>query len=405
MNKRLLVVFILGFSSGVPFALISSTLQAWFSSTGMPLTMTGLLSLLSFPYVYRMLWAPLVDRFSLSSIGRRRSWILWMQILLFVGFNILAWCSPPTHPYFMMMVALVLAFLSATQDIAIDAHRTEYLLCNEHALGASVAIFGYRLALLVAGGVMLIVAQHVGWEWTYRLSGCLMIPGIWVIMKSREPDVKRSGTSTFKATFITPFLDLLVRDKAMSLFIFIFLFKLGEAFTTTTSGIVMPFLIQGIGFSLDTIAYVNKILGLIAIVLGGFSAGVLLLRWSLYRALFVFGLLQALTNLLFVALAIVGKNIILLSAAVISDNFVGGMGATALVALIMGIVNKEYTGTQFSILIACSTLPRVLSGPIAALLQSWFGWVGLYEVSVIFAVLFVPFLLRIKSLIPPLEIN
>lgn len=179
--------------------------------------------------------------------------------------------------------------------------------------------------------------------------------------------------------------ELLSRPGIIYLLIFIFCYKLGEAFTTTTSGIVMPFLIQGLGFSLDTIGYINKMLGIVSILLGGLTAGFLLMRYSLYRALFFFGLLQALTNVFFVILAMSGKNIVLLAIAVFSDNFVAGMGSTALVALFMRLVNKQFTGTQFSMLVALSTLPRIISGPVAATIQMHIGWVGLYQLSIVFA--------------------
>lgn len=191
--------------------------------------------------------------------------------------------------------------------------------------------------------------------------------------------------------------ELLSRPGIIYLLIFIFCYKLGEAFTTTTSGIVMPFLIQGLGFSLDTIGYINKMLGIVSILLGGLTAGFLLMRYSLYRALFFFGLLQALTNVFFVILAMSGKNIVLLAIAVFSDNFVAGMGSTALVALFMRLVNKQFTGTQFSMLVALSTLPRIISGPVAATIQMHIGWVGLYQLSIVFALFFIPFLVLIKE--------
>ena len=162
MNKRLLIVFILGFSSGLPLALISSTLQAWYSEAGLSVWSTGLLSLVGLPYLFRMVWGPFLDRFSLCSLGKRRSWIFVMQGLLLLGFNAMAWFSPSTSPVLMAGLAFMLASFSATQDLAIDAHRIEYLPMPEHGLGASFATFGYRLALLVAGGLALIIAQEYG---------------------------------------------------------------------------------------------------------------------------------------------------------------------------------------------------------------------------------------------------
>ena len=397
MNKRLFIVFILGFSSGLPMALISSTLQAWFAYSGMSVLATGALSLVGLPYAYRIFWGPVLDRYSLFNIGKRRSWILAMQVLLLVGFNLMAWFSPTQYPKFLAFLALILACFSATQDVAIDAHRAEYLPPKEHALGASLAVFGYRLALLLSGGLALIMAEQLGWAFTYRFMGFVMIIGMFAVFFSREPSVEIEEKSSFALSFVEPVKELLNRPGIIYLILFIFCYKLGEAFTTTTSGIVMPFLIQGLGFSLDTIGYINKMLGIGSILLGGLSAGFILMRYSLYRSLFLFGLLQALTNIFFVALAIHGKNTTLLAVGVFSDNFAAGLASTALVALFMRLVNKKFTGTQFSMLVALSTLPRIFSGPVAATIQMSIGWVGLYELSIIFALAFIPFLMKIKE--------
>lgn len=397
MNKRLLIVFILGFSSGLPLSLISSTLQAWYASCGMSVLVTGSLSLVSLPYAYRIFWGPLVDRYSLSNKGKRRSWIFTMQALLLLGFNAMAWLTPNQHPQLLAFLALLLACFSATQDVAIDAHRAEYLPVPEQALGASLAVFGYRLALLLSGGLALVMAADLGWAFTYRFMGFVMILGLLAIIFSKEPLVEKQEEGSFAHAFWAPIKELLARPRILPLVFFVICYKLGEAFTTTTSGIVMPFLIQGLGFSLDTIGYINKILGVVSILLGGLTAGLLLIRYSLYRSLLLFGLLQALTNVLFVTLAMVGKSTTLLALAVFSDNFAAGMGSTALVALFMRLVDKRFTGTQFSILVAISTLPRILSGPVAAGIQMRIGWIGLYQLSVLLALLFIPFLILIKE--------
>ena len=397
MNQRLIIIFLLGFSSGLPLALITSTLQAWFADSGMSVLATGMLSLVGLPYVYRVFWGPLLDCYSLLPIGIRRSWILVMQICLLLGFNAMAFFTPTHSAQLLAGLAFILACFSATQDASIDAHRAEYLPVSEHALGASLAVFGYRLALLIAGGLALIMASSLGWATTYRIMGMLMLVGIIATFWSKEPVKKVTVRRTFLSAFVAPIKELSSRKDVVSLIIFILFYKLGEAFTTTTSGIVMPFLIQGLGFSLDTIGYINKMLGISSILLGGLAAGILLMRWSLFRALLIFGLLQALTNLLFVALAMVGKNLALFAVAVVCDNFAAGMASTALVALFMRLVNQEFTATQFSLLVAIATLPRVLSGPIAALLQMWFGWIGLYQLSFLLSLGFLPFLLMIKE--------
>lgn len=397
MNKRLLIIFFLGFSSGLPFALIGSTLQAWFASSGMSVLSTGALSLLSLPYVYRILWAPLLDRYSLLPIGKRRSWMLIMQVLLLIGFNAMAWFSPASSAPWLYIIGFMLACFSATQDMAIDAHRTEYLPIKEHAIGASIAVFGYRLALLMAGGIALIIAQHMSWAAAYRLMGFLMLFGVIATLCSREPSIPITEKTNFSLSLIKPIQELRSRPGIFLVLCFMFFYKLGEAFTTTTSGIVMPFLIQGLGFSLDTIAYVNKMMGVSSVLLGGLAAGIILMRCSLYKSLLFFGLLQALTNVFFIILAISGKNLFIFAIAVVCDNFAAGMGSTALVALYMRLVDKRYTATQFSLFVGISTLPRILSGPIAAMLQSWFGWVGVYELAFLLALGFIPFLVKIRQ--------
>ncbi|WP_028387523.1 AmpG family muropeptide MFS transporter [Legionella fairfieldensis] len=397
MSKRLLIVFLLGFSSGLPLALTGSTLQAWFAETGMSVLATGMLSLAGMPYLYRIIWGPILDRYSLFSLGKRRSWIFLMQFALLIGFNAMAWLSPETSPQWMGILAFALACFSATQDVAIDAHRIEYLPVRQHGLGASLAVLGYRLALLIGGGFALIMAKHFGWPYTYRLMGMLMLIGMTATLWSREPSNYLTNDMSFAGMFLTSFRELFTRRGIIPLLLFILFYKLGEAFTTTTSGIVMPFLIQGVGFSLDTIGYVNKVMGISSIILGGLAAGFLLIHWSLFRALLVFGLLQALTNSLFVALALTGKNLFLFATAVVCDNFAAGMGSTALVAFFMRLVKQPYTATQFSLLVALSALPRIFSGPVAAMLQMWFGWVGLYQIAFVLALGFIPFLFMIRE--------
>ena len=395
MNKRLLIVFLLGFSSGLPFAMLVGTLQAWFSTSGLSVMASGLLSLIGLPYSYRFLWGPLLDRFTLFSLGKRRSWILSMQLLLLLGFNAMAWCSPDTSPGLMIFYAVLLACFSATQDTAIDAQRIEYLPNEAHGLAASVYVVGYRIALFISGGLSLVMAQYWGFPFVYRLMGFFMLIGIVAIVISREPEsltpVEQNNAIGFDF-FIEPMKALFARPRSLYFILFIVCYKFGEAFTGTMSGIVMPFLIQGIGFSLSTIGYVNKLMGLGALITGGLAAGFLLMRWSLDRALLVFGLFQASSSLLFIALAVVGKNIVLFAVAVLWENLAAGMSSTALVVLLMRWVDRRFTATQFSMLVGFSMLPRAFSGPVAAVIQSHMGWVGVYQCSFFLSLAFLPFL-------------
>lgn len=396
MFKKLFIVLLLGFSSGLPMSLVSSTLQAWFADSGLSIWLASSLSLLSFPYLFRFLWAPFLDRYRILSLGKRRGWICSMQILLILGLHTLTWFNPTVSPGIMASLAFMIAIFSATQDAAIDAHRIEYLPNEYYGLGASLASTGYRLGMLLSGGVALIIAQNYGWIIAYRTMSAALLVGVLAILWSPEPKSAMVATN-LTDSFVEPGRDLIRRSGILTFCVFILLFKLGEVFTTAISGIVMPFLIQGLGFSLETIGYVNKIWGTLALIVGGVVGGVLMLRISLYRALLYFGLLQALTNLIFVFLAMAGKNMVLFSVAVISDNFVAGMGSTALVALIMRYVNQKFTATQFSILVCIAGLPRVFSGPMGAFLQSHYGWVGLYMVAFLLSFMFIPFLRKMKG--------
>ena len=397
MTKKLFIVLLLGVSSGLPISLVSSTLQAWFADAGLSIWLTSSLSLISLPYLFRFLWTPLLDRYRILSLGKRRGWICGMQILLIAGLHAITWFKPTVSPGIMAMLAFILAIFSATQDAAIDAHRIEYLPSEYYGLGASLASTGYRIGMLMSGGVALVIAQNYGWIVAYRAMSAALLVGVLAILWSPEPKKTTVTNSTVLDSFMAPVRDLLSRSGIVSFCIFILLFKLGEVFTTAISGIVMPFLIQGLGFSLATIGYVNKIWGTLALILGGVVGGVLMLRLNLYRALLYFGLLQAVTNLLFVFLAMAGKNIVLFSLAVISDNFAAGMGSTALVALIMRFVNQKFTATQFSILVCIAGLPRVFSGPMGAFLQIHYGWVGLYMIAFLLSFMFIPFLHTIKT--------
>lgn len=391
-TKRLFIVFLLGFSSGLPFALLGGTLQAWYADVGMSVKLTGALSLLGLPYLFKMFLAPFLDKYPLSHLGRRKSWMLLTQGLLLIGFNALAWFSPTTASTTMLLIAFALTCCSALQDVVVDAQRIEYLPLEDHGLGAALAMCGYRLALLLGGGLALVLAHYHGWVFTYRVVGLGMGFGLFATLWSKEPVcVEKAWVS-----WVSPFQELIARPKIGSLLLFILLYKAGEAFTTSSSGIIIPFLRQGLDFSLETIGYVNQFMGLGALITGGLAAGIMLRYYSLFNSLLCFGLFQACANLLFVALALVGKQFILLAVAVFMDNLAAGMGSTALVALLMRVVNRQFTATQFALLAAVSLLPRTFSGLFAPWVQGLLGWSGLYVTAFVLSLCFLPYLFQVR---------
>ncbi len=377
-DRNILSVLLLGFSSGLPLALTSSTLQAWFTQAGVDLHTIGILTLIGLPYVLKVFWAPILDRFVPPLWGRRRGWILITQFGLCVTLFILASMDPAATPYAMGVVALIIAFLSASQDIAIDAYRTDILLPDERGLGAAAYIFAYRIAMLIAGGLALVIADHYGWRITYEIMAVLM--GLSIISTYCSPEISDAilAPKTFADAVFKALLNLLKRDRIIFILLFILFYKFGDAFALA---LMSNFLLKGVGFSLTQVGLTFKTFGLVATVLGGFIGGALLTRMSLFRALLAFGLLQAFSNLMFMFLAIAGKSYGLMVASIFIEAFCSGLGTAAFVAFLMALCDHHYTATQFACLSGIAAIARVLIGPTAAWTVAEFGWIYYFALS------------------------
>jgi PAT family beta-lactamase induction signal transducer AmpG len=374
-NPRILAVCCLGFFSGLPLALTGSTLQAWLTVSNVNIVAIGALSLVGLPYVWKFLCAPLMDRFVPPRGGRRRGWIALTQISLCVTLWILASVHPDRHVVLVGMIALLIAFFSASQDIAIDAYRTDILRPEERGIGSAYFIFAYRVAMLVSGGLALVIADHWGWRFTYQLMAFLMT--FSAIVTYFAPDVKESGRlpQNIWQTVKDSFKDLFQRDSIAVLLLFVVFYKLGDAiaFSLTTN-----FLLHGLGFTLTEVGLVYKTVSLLATLLGAFLGGALLVRINLYRALFLFGVAQAFSTLAFVMLAMIGKSFAMMTFAVFIENFCSGMGTTAFVAFLMSLCHQRYTATQYACLSALASIGRVCLGPVAGLMVHRYGWVSFY---------------------------
>lgn len=378
LNPRTLPILFLGFASGLPLALSGGTLQAWFASENISIVTIGLLTLVGQPYVYKFLWAPLLDRYIPPFLGRRRGWIAIMQLGLAIAIGAMAFGDPKTHGFTLALLALIVASLSATQDISIDAYRTDILPTHERGIGASFTMIGYRIAMIISGGLALIFADHHGWQMTYLVMALLMLCMVPVTFLSREPEYLSAGTLTFKQSIVQPFQDFLSRPEAKWCLLFLVLYKLGDAFTVSLSS---AFLIKNLHYSLSVVGSVNKIVGIAASIIGGLAGGILLMRLNLYRALLYFGLGQALCSFLFMWLAIIGQNMILLSTTVFADNFFSGMSAVALIAFITSLCNKKFSATQFALFSAIASLSRVFVGPFAGISAKMLGWPHFFFIS------------------------
>jgi len=374
-KPRILTVLLLGFASGLPLALTGSTLQAWFTQAGINIVAIGALSLVGMPYVWKFVWSPVMDRFVPPWWGRRRGWIAVTQVGLCAILFLMANLNPQVSPVAIGILALVIAFLSASQDIGIDAYRTEVLHAEERGLGAAVYIFAYRMAMLVSGGLALVLADHIGWRMTYEIMAILLALSVITTYKAPEPEIHVLPPRNFIAAVVEPFKDLWSRDKIGYILLFIVIYKIGDALALS---LMSTFLKRGLGFSWTEIGVVYKTMGLIATILGALAGGTLLANINIYRALILFGLAQAFSNLMFVFLAIAGKSYGMMVASIFIENFCSGMGTAAFVAYLMSLCNPRYTATQFACLSALAAIGRVVLGPFAGLMVEHLGWVSFY---------------------------
>lgn len=375
-NPRLLFMLTFGFSSGLPFTLTGSTLQAWLTEANVGLMTIGALSLISFPYNCKFLWAPLLDRFIFKGLGRRRGWILLTQLCLVMAFFCLARLQPQFQMQIIGWVALLIAFFSATQDIAIDAYRADILPTHERGLGVAYFIFAYRMSMLVSGGLALVIASYWGWERTYQFMGFLMLLNMIITYFAPERKIVGSYKSrSYWSFFIEPFLDFWNRDHVVLLVLFIILYKAGAALSFA---LMTNFLLHGLGFTLVEIGVAFKAITIIAALLGGIVGGTFLCCLGLYAALLWFGLAQAVSILLFMLLAAAGKIFSLMAFALFVDNFCSGMSMAAFLAFLMSLCNTRYTATQFALLSAIDSISRLFAGPFAAALVTYSGWVSFY---------------------------
>jgi PAT family beta-lactamase induction signal transducer AmpG len=370
-NSRVGVMLPLGFASGLPLALTGGTLQAWLTVEGLDLYMIGFFSLVGLPYTLKFLWSPVMDRFAPPWLGRRRGWLLACQLSLIAGLAALAMEGTGSAPVLIASLALMVAFLSASQDIAFDAYRADVLHPEERGVGAAVSVTGYRLAMLLSGAGALILSESVGWQETYLLMAGFLLIGVAATALSPEPATVGMAPRTFGEAVRGPLTEFFARPAALTLLGLVVLYKIGDAFAGSLS---TAFLIRGVGFSPSDVGIVNKGMGLAATVLGVLLGGVLMTRLGLYRSLFSFGILQALSNLGFMCLAWTGYNYPVMVMAVGVENVSGGMGTAAFVALLMSLCDHRYTATQFAALSAVAAVGRVVVGPASGLLVEMMGW-------------------------------
>ncbi len=385
-DRRVLTVLVLGFSSGLPLALTGSTLSAWLATAGIAKTTIGLFALAGLPYAFKFLWAPAMDGLSLPvltrRLGRRRSWAILCQLLLLAAIGALGALDPTRAPVAIAALAVAVAFLSASQDIVIDAYRVESLASDEQGAGAAAIQIGYRLGMLASGAGALYIADAAGFGVAYAAMAALVIVGIGAILANPEPRAAPAAPGGSPVAWLArhvaaPFAEFLGRPAAAAILAFVLLYKFGDA----VSGFMAnPFYIQ-LGFSLSEIASVSKAFGLAATIAGAVLGGVAVARLGIWRALLLCGVLQAVAILLYAVQAVAGREIALLALTVAGENFTGGMGTAAFVAYLSGLCRLDYTATQYALLSALAALGRIAANASSGWLADRLSWPVFFAVA------------------------
>ena len=392
-EPRVLQVLALGFSSGLPLLLTYSTLQAWMATAGVRRAAVGAIVLVGTSYSFKFLWAPLIDRVPPPlPLGRRRGWGVTIQILLIGAILALGSSNPKHNLHVMAAFAVVVAFLSASQDIVIDAWRVESTTGDQLAPGSAMVGAGYRVGMLVGGAGALFIAAFAGWFAAYATMAALVGVGLLVFLFAPEPKVPEETfyaaqsawdamRHSFATAVIDPFRDFMHRPLWPVILIAVFGYKLGEAM----AGVMSTPLYISLGFSLPEIAAASKVFGFFSIVAGVLIGGVVTTRYGIRRSLIVCGLLQAAGNLAFVLQAVGGHRIGYLALCVTAENITGGMAGTALITYISSLCSPAFTATQYALLSSLALLGRTVVASSGGVLSERIGWVRFFALTSIVA--------------------
>ena len=390
-EKRLIFIFLMGFASGLPFLLSGATLSIWLTEAGVSLTAIGLFALVGTPYNLKFLWAPFIDRVPIpilsKLLGRRRAWMLLIQVGLMISIIALGLSRPPAEPEIIAILALAVAFFSASQDIVIDAYRIDILDEDQQGAGAAMTQAGYRFGLLASGAGALYLASSVDWSVVYGIMAGLVLIGfiaaLWAPvpptdkMMAKQPSLPGSW---FRSAIAAPFFEFFQRNSpltAVVILAFILLYKFGDAFAGVMAN---PFYIR-IGFSKIDIANVSKIFGVFATLLGVFTGGLVVKRLGILRSLLYCGILQMVSNLMFAAQAAIGPKVGFLVLTIGIENLSGGMGSAAFVAYLSVLCNTAYTGTQFALFTSFMAFGRTWLSAMSGWVADQTDWVVFFIIS------------------------
>jgi MFS transporter, PAT family, beta-lactamase induction signal transducer AmpG len=378
-SRRLVTLAGLGFGSGLPLGLTLWTLGFWMADVGISLKTIAAFSLVGLAYTFKFAWAPLLDRFPLPWLGRRRGWIVLFQVLLIGSLVVMGSIDPKVDPVAMAFAAALTAFLSASQDIVVDAHRADLLSADERAAGTAAYVLGARIALFLSVSVALVLADATNWHVVYWSFAGLMAIAVVACIAAEEPKLAAQPLPSFVQAWYLPLVGLLTLKRSVVIIGFVALYKFGDGL----AGIGWSkFTIDYLGFTLTEIGLLNKALTFTGTVVGTLAGVPLVKKLGLRRSLLVFGVAQAVTNLLYSTLALTGKSYVMLGTSVFVDNAANGMGSTAFLAYLLSLTNRTVSATQYALLTALSSLGQRVFGFMAGpMVEDWFGWAGFYAIT------------------------
>ena len=389
LNRRMLICIFTGFASGMPLYLLISLVPAWLRTEGVGLKEIGFFALIGLPYTWKFLWSPLLDRYQLSlfsyKFGLRRSWMFATQILLVLAIAALGFFDPTTQIWTIAWLCLAIAFLSATQDIVLDAYRRQILPDQELGLGNSIHVNAYRIAGLIPGSLSLILADTLPWQQVFMITAAFMFVGIGLTISIAEPKAHLRHPTTLQKAIVDPFKEFFSRPgikQASLILAFMLLYKLGDSMATA---LATPFYLD-MGFSLTEIGFIAKHAALWPMIIGGILGGILMLKIGINRALWLFGLVQIISILGFAVLANIGEGLLLLGL-VIGFEYLGvGLGTAAFVAFIARSTHPAFAATQLALFTALTAVPRTVASSVTGIIVEGVGWENFFYLCTALAI-------------------
>ncbi|BFM10869.1 MFS transporter [Simiduia litorea] len=384
-NRRMLVCVATGFASGMPLYVLIQLVPAWLRTEGVGLAEIGLFALIGFPYTWKFLWAPLLDRYSLPLLGRRRGWMLATQVSLLASIAALGFIDPKSSLMLVATLSALVAFFSATQDIVLDAFRREILPDAELGIGLSINVQAYRLSSLVPGSLALILADHLAWSWVFSIVAGFMLAAIAATFWFVEPKQLELRQRTFFSSVVAPFQEFIGRKGLLGaalLLLFMLLYKLGDNMATALSS---PFYID-LGYSLSDIGLVAKNAALWPAIVGGLLGGLLMLRWGINRALWIFGVVQLTTIFGFAWLALQEPNNTYLALVIAAEYLGVGLGTAAFTAFQARETSPLFAATQLALFTALASIPRTFVNASTGWLVELLGWYPFFLLCALVAI-------------------